>query len=332
MKTVLVGTSILVVTLISVAQIGIMAPEARFEIDVRPSGREGHCLVYDAANRRVILLDGYQPPHKPEFGEVWSWDGKHWEIIPGHGPTARSLSGAVYDSRRKRIVLFGGVGNKGYEDLRGDTWEWDGKRWWEMSDRAIGTRDHHAMVYDEARAKTVMYGGVNAAREFVKDTCEWDGTKWTRIAAPGPGGRVHFAMTYDSSRKKVVLFGGSGEDRRKLNDTWEWDGANWTQVSNQGPSPRSHHRMAYDKRNGVSILYGGAAASTQPGIEVLDDMWAWDGKRWTEIKTKGPGKRFLQAMTYDVSRGRLVLYGGGDGRNLLDDTWEWDGKQWIFVK
>ena len=32
----------------------------------------------------------------------------------------------VYDSRRKKIVLFGG--HEG-ENVFGDTWEWDGRRW-----------------------------------------------------------------------------------------------------------------------------------------------------------------------------------------------------------
>jgi hypothetical protein len=32
------------------------------------------------------------------------------------------------DSRRKRIVSYGGrVGKK--EEIKGDTWEWDGKNW-----------------------------------------------------------------------------------------------------------------------------------------------------------------------------------------------------------
>ncbi|HEY0882217.1 MAG TPA: kelch repeat-containing protein, partial [Archangium sp.] len=34
------------------------------------------------------------------------------------------------------------------------------------------------------------------------------------------------------------------------------------------------------------------------------------------------------AMAYDVSRARVVLFGGqGDG-GRLDDTWEWDGASW----
>src|SRR5262249_37224870 len=106
----------------------LATPEGRS----RPGLRRGHCLVYDELRRRVLLLSGHSPPNQPQLDELWGWDGRRWELIPGAGPAARSLSGAVYDSRRKRVILFGGVGDRGYEDLRGDTWEWDGKSWQQM--------------------------------------------------------------------------------------------------------------------------------------------------------------------------------------------------------
>jgi len=300
----------------------------------KPGARVGHCLVYDEQRHKVILLDGYQPPDQPERGELWSWDGKRWESISGRGPTARSLSGAVYDSRRKAIVEFGGVGNRGYEDLRADTWEFDRKGWHEMTDVSVGSRDHHVMVYDPARGRTVMYGGQTSTRSWATSTWEWDGARWTRFDVPGPGGRVHFAMVYDSKRKRVVLFGGFGDDNHYHNDTWEWDGASWKKLSSEGPQPRARHRMAFDKRAGVIVLYGGDGVKAQPGqgFRVLDDMWTWDGSRWTQVQTPGPGKRFMHAMAYDPRRGKVVLYGGGSGAKSLDDTWEWDGKQWSEIK
>src|SRR6185503_19483498 len=94
-----------------------------------PGLRRGHCLVYDEQRRQVLLLSGYAPPNQPQLDELWSWQGMGWIRLSGAGPVARSLSGAAYDARRKRVVLFGGVGNKGYEELKGDTWEWDGKSW-----------------------------------------------------------------------------------------------------------------------------------------------------------------------------------------------------------
>ena len=309
---------------------GLAAPENASS----PGLRRGHCLVYDEQRREVLLLSGYAPPNQPQLDELWSWKGARWEHLPGAGPVARSLSAAVYDARRQRVVLFGGVGNKGYSELKGDTWEWDGKNWRQMTDTSVGTRDHHVMAYDAARGKTVMYGGQTSERSWAKDTWEWDGTKWSKLTVPGPGGRVHFAMAYDSKRQRVVLFGGGGEDNQYQNDTWEWDGKAWRKVSDQGPPPRARHRMIFDSRAGVTLLYGGNGVKSESddGFRVLEDMWMWDGAHWTEIKTTGPGKRFMHAMAYDATRGKTVLYGGGNGQGTLDDTWEWDGKQWAQIK
>ena len=164
----------------------------------------------------VDRVSGVVPPEKPELGQLWAWDGKAWSLVPAQGPSMRTVFGAAYDTRRKRIVLFGGTGNTALLDKRDDTWEWDGRAWHRMADTSAGTRDHHGMVYDAGRRRTVLYGGVTSenlpdgSRTPAKDTWEWDGKKWTRIAAQGampPGGG---AMAYDAKRKQVVLFGGLG--------------------------------------------------------------------------------------------------------------------------
>lgn len=287
-------------------------------------------MVYDAGQGRMVLLISST---QSGFEEIWRWNGKQWALVPGSGPAARELSGAVYDTRRKRIVLHGGiVGPTG--DRKGDTWEWDGTNWHHMTDTGVGTRDHHAMAFDEARGKTVLFGGAKSDNSLATDTWEWDGVKWTQVATQGPGGRAHFAMVYDNKRKKVVLFGGIREDGKKYNDTWAWDGKTWEKLSAEGPLPRYRHRMAFDSHAGVMILYGGLGAKHPPGA--LDDTWIWDGQQWKEIKTAGPGKRNSHVMANDPVRRRIVLCGGSfwDGQvsKIYDDTWEWDGQQWTQIK
>ncbi|MGH7599256.1 MAG: Kelch repeat-containing protein [bacterium] len=269
-----------------------VSPIDRQQTAMKPSARGGHCFVYDEQLRKVMLLDGYPLPAQPKLGEVWAWDGKRWELIPGSGPAARFLGGAVYDSRRKKIVLYGGVGGSSSPDqpqpMYNDTWEWDGKSWRQMTDISAGTRNHHAMAYGEARGRNVLFGGASShtlppeSWEWASDTWEWDGMKWTPIATPGPSGRVHFAMANDSKRKKVILFGGRDKDEKRYNDTWAWDGKTWEKISNEGP-PRSNHRMAFDRRAGVILLYGGDEGMTETSsgrrFIVREDMWQWDGKQ-----------------------------------------------------
>jgi hypothetical protein len=63
----------------------------------------------------------------------------------------------VHDLALGRTVLFGGVGPR---DRYRDTWEWDGEDW-SRSSAAISPseRYHHAMAYDLAHQRTVLFGG-----------------------------------------------------------------------------------------------------------------------------------------------------------------------------
>ena len=322
-------TSFLVLLLVCSQQTtASFAPFAAVQTATKPE-LPNH-LLYDAQQRALALLSSSR---QSGFEELWGWKEKQWTRLSGTGPAARELGGAVYDTQRQRIVLYGGIG-RGAEERRGDTWEWDGKRWRQMPDTSVGPRDHHALAYDEARGKTVLYSGSQSGAALATDTWEWDGAKWTQVATQGPGGRAHFGMVYDNRRKQVILFGGLDESSKKYNDLWAWDGKRWQKLGEGGPLPRYRHAMAFDRQAGVLVLYGGLGARQPPGA--LEDTWIWDGQHWQEIKTAGPGKRSSHLMAYDAVRGKTVLHGGNfwDGKvsTNYDDTWEWDGKQWTQIK
>src|SRR5262245_22161237 len=53
------------------------------------------------------------------------------------------------------------------------------------------------------------------------------------------------------------------------------------------------------------------------------------GPSWVLAPSEiSPSPRFDHAMTYDSTRGRVVLFGGYDG-STRNDTWEWDGNAWV---
>jgi hypothetical protein len=71
-------------------------------------------------------------------------------------------------------------------------------------------------------------------------------------------------------------------------------------------------------------LFGGT-----DGQDSFNDLWAWDGTRWTEIETEGrPSPRDAMAMAYDPSTESILVFGGRTGRQNLDDFWRWDGERW----
>ncbi|MCG3173974.1 MAG: hypothetical protein GMKNLPBB_02191 [Myxococcota bacterium] len=240
-------------------------------------------------------------------------------------PTVRAYPGMAYDSRRQRIVLFGGTnGMGGYFD---DTLEWDGNNWTRRTPSASPTvRAYPGMVYDSQRQRMVLFGGRDDGVQF-GDTWEWDGNNWMqRTPSASPSKRGGHSMAYDSRRQRVVLFGGR-DGGVQFGDTWEWDGNNWMQrTPSASPSKRGDHAMAYDSRRQRVVLFGGYGNSD------LGDTWEWDGDNWTlRTPLTSPSRRRDHAMAYDSRRQRIVLFGGWDGSgDYLADTWEWDGINWTL--
>jgi hypothetical protein len=113
----------------------------------------------------------------------------------------------AYDPADGHVVLFGGYFASA---CNGDTWEFDGTDWTPGS-AGPGARCNHAMVYDAARARIVLFGGGSSA-----DTWEYDGASWSGPVSTTttPPGGSDSAMSYDVARRRVVWFG-------SLGDTWK---------------------------------------------------------------------------------------------------------------
>jgi len=77
--------------------------------------------------------------------------------------------------------------------------------------------------------------------------------------------------------------------------------------------------MAYDSARARTVLFGGNSRS---------DTWEYDGNTWVQRSSGGPPGRSNPAMTFDSTRGVVVLF-GGDPAGALGDTWEWNGTYWL---
>lgn len=186
-------------------------------------------------------------------------------------------------------------------------------------------RYDHAMAFDAARERVVMFGG-NSGGTIHDDVWEWDGARWRQRAERGPSSRTGPAMVYDSARGACVLFGGWDGDEAFFGDTWEWDGAAWTHLSNAGPSPRAWCAVAFDSARSRVVLHGGYGLDTHFG-----DTWEWDGREWTHVSDSGPSPRAVHAMAFDAIRNVCVLVGGvGPSNSYPGETWEWDGQSWTL--
>lgn len=104
------------------------------------------------------------------------------------------------------------------------------------------------------------------------------------------------------------------------------------------PSPRVYSRMVFDQQAGEIILFGGSSAfdtGTQMPYDA-NETWAYTGTRWVQrFPAHSPGARTAHMMTYDSTRGRIVLFGGRQGLGLttgetrgFNDTWIYDDGDW----
>ena len=239
--------------------------------------------------------------------------------------------GMAYDSKRGRVVLFGGyvAGSP-----LGDTWEFDGERWERKSESGPSPRGALGIAYDSARGKTVLFGG-SAGWEQAKftDTWEWDGTTWARVAVVGPGGNRFHRMAYDARRGRIVSFGGRGGG----GETWEWDGSHVAESQRRwAPTSRSSCddvRQRTRARRHVRRQRATPESGGYPPPESyiwLSDLWEWDGARWTPLAAQGPPSKGGQpGLAYDDHRHRLMLVGGGGG---LAGTWVWAGGKWEQIR
>ena len=303
-----------------------------------PPPRAYHALAYDAARGKVVLFGGY---NGGVLADTWEWDGSTWtKVTPATGsPPARADHALAYDAARGKVVLFGGSDSSNH--VLADTWEWDGSTWTNATP-ATGSpapRAHHALAYDPARGKVVLFGGSDSSNHALADTWAWDGSTWTNMtpAAGSPAARADHALAYDAARGKVVLFGGSDRNNNLLADTWAWDGSTWTPASGSPPG-RFDLAMAYDAARGKVVMFGGVTVNTAgSGYVYLADTWEWDGSSWTNVTPAlfSPPGRASHVMAYDAARGKVVLFGGTNHGGWLGpsfaDTWEWDGSSWTNV-
>ena len=296
-------------------------------------------MVFDSARNVTQLV---------AFGgsltmQVWERGSGPWSLR-GTGSTGVNLRAhiaAAFDSGRGVTVVYaGGNTNNQGDELS----EWNGSFWTNLS--PLGTprsRTKHAMAYDAARGLTVMVGGVGSSGVYgvaLQDTWTWDGSSWAqRSPISFPAARGGHAMAYASARQRVILFGGStglpgGGGHALYQDTWEWDGATWierTPASGSMPAARHEHSMAYDPSADLIYMFGGVDETGTP----LNDLWAWNGTRWTQILAAAPARRWDAGMAFDSVGGRLTVFGGQNAlvsspyfSNLptgpyFRDTWEY---------
>ena len=90
----------------------------------------------------------------------------------------RSSHAMTYDTRRKVVVLFGGLDGDG-STLYNDTWEYDGTNWIQV-DTGVSPIERYGtpMAYDNLRGKMMFFGGGLKNGNFHTSDETWEHAVW----------------------------------------------------------------------------------------------------------------------------------------------------------
>jgi hypothetical protein len=131
----------------------------------QPGAHWDHALAYDPIRKVVVLFFGSGVTGADYKSNIWEWNGAAgtWtERIPASdAPRGRNCPAMAYDETAARTVLVGGMGGIGR--TMDEVWEWDGgsSTWTSLGSAApMPSRNYHAMAFDAARGKVMVFGGL----------------------------------------------------------------------------------------------------------------------------------------------------------------------------
>ena len=302
---------------------------------LRPLPRAAVTTASDPFNKAVWMFGGLSQFGDSYYDDLWRYQNGSWGQIEltENGPTGCGSAATTIDTDRQKLVVVCG-GNTVHElDLKEMKWT----KAADLKTAPVARRLAH-VVYDPVQKKTVLYGGFDTVN-YRNDTWLWDGAAWTEVKKNKADARTNGAMWFDPTLKKVVLYGGIGRPQpentiRRYSDMWSFDPNNgWTEMKDvTTPGERYDARVLVDPRTNKVRLYGGVRVDqidekTRKQV-FADDLWEWDGSRWTKITNAVnlPSARQGFGLGYDAYSDRIVIFGGYNGL-FLSDTWS--SQDWL---
>jgi hypothetical protein len=243
---------------------------------------------------------------------------------PEDPPSPRHLEKITYDTRNKKLLLFGGA------ELVNDSWmeppvlwEWNDSQWTTRPEAGPSGRRGHAFVFDEEKGITWLIGGVMRGTQsedsLVFDVWSWNNQEWKRETGDCPVSDP--VAVYDPTNKRILVYGLSKTNT--LSELWEFHKHQWNKLSSSGPAIRNSLKLAYDQKRNCTV------AALNDGDNV--SLWEWKDLHWKEIAPAGgnPPARSRFAFSYDAKLEACLLFGGlGKDREPLNDMWSWNGNAW----
>ncbi|MCI4336771.1 MAG: PKD domain-containing protein [Thermoplasmata archaeon] len=292
----------------------------------------GASMVYDAADREVVLFGGGALGEGPYSNDTWVFSGADWSVLNASAagaPPARGNPSMSYDPTIGKVVLFGGTNRSwNYRTCLGwtfrDTWGFSAGHWGRVGGaNPPEARFGASLAFDPATGGLLLFGGgfLFCNRNY---TTAWNDTwtylhgRWSQTNTSGaPPGRWGAAFTYDPSDSEFVLFGGGTFSQ--LNDSWIYANASWRPIP--GPQPPGS--------DGASPLISGllSGALFLFGIPA----WAFSRGNWTSLDPRPvpPTYNGGLLMAYDAKDGYILFVISGPTYDTHPvATWKFQNGAW----
>ncbi|AEE50573.1 TPR end-of-group domain-containing protein [Haliscomenobacter hydrossis] len=252
-------------------------------------------------------------------------------------PDPRHLEEIAYDSKRNKIVLFGGGGNVIGKGLTfpDHLSEWDASIWKDFQLQGPGNRSGHALVYDAYERATLLIGGISQVQHVFSvklDVWKWDGKAWSLYNTNAPVKSPE--ATYDPIDKRVLVYGDVfNKTQLKQNgdpdvfQLWELKYNRWKKLSADGPNPNSAYEIAYDMARNALVI-----PTWEKGKSIV---WEWKNEKWDKTVARGeaPSERNRFSLAYHPEEKATYLFGGRNSANpFCNDFWKWNGRSWTKVE
>ena len=301
-----------------------------------PMGSPGGSVSTVPSTAAAVPLETAPPPVVGSSNPTPAWT----QIPTADSPPARQGAAMAYDAKDGYTVLFGGAWINGTNldpapVALYDTWTYRGGLWAQLRIPGPPVSVNIAAAYDPVDGYVVLFGGcaepcLNASDQ----TWTFSGGLWSRLDVPGPPAMIFAQMAWDPPLGELVLCGGvSANATIRYTDTWGFAHGGWTNLDVVGPTPFPlASGMSYVPAAGGLVVFGG---ESQP-VFTTSDTWFFDGS-WTHLDQSGPAGREGTAMTYEMTGGFGVLFGGTNktfhetwwNLTLLGDTWIYTGSGWV---
>ena len=272
-----------------------------------PRARAGAGMAYDPLAGLTLLFGGRSNSDCGEGSALycsytWGWDGERWRVLATEGPTGRADLAMAFEPSLGQIVLhggrlFNGDCGEGSGSSCATTWGWDGQAWSPLSLPEAGfDNERHAIAYDEAGARLVMFGGNAGSGDRV---AVFDGSAWNASTEPSGLDPVwRPGLVFDAVENAILLFG--GERVGFLADTYALEGTAFVARPYASPPPRQGAAMVFERGHSQTFLFGGAVDYDGDCGEGLGDIcnrvWILRNGEW----------RSRRRVVGDVPRGRHI--------------------------